>query len=142
MQMSLMSLCERRPRGLQCLWQTCEKSVFDALLTCAKLSQFGDLKTPNYPDHINGLQRLYFVIKVKQLVSVHKDPKALVLTMDLNPKRLVRDEGEVSYGCLLLTPFPRNPCVPQELPFSESSAEFKGHISELFILFLLIVATG
>lgn len=63
---------------------TCEKSIFDALLTCAQLSQFGDLKTPNYPDHINGLQRLYFVIKVKQLVSVHKDPKALVLTMDLN----------------------------------------------------------
>ncbi len=58
------------------------------------------------------------------------------------PKRLVRDEREVSYGCIFLTPFPRNPCIPQELPFGESCAEFKGHISKLFIITLLIVAAG
>lgn len=140
MQMLLMSLCELRQTH-RCRWSPV-RSPFLSVLRSAWLAQLGDLKTPNYLDHINGWQRLYFVIKVKQLVSIHKDPKSLVLAMDLNPKRLVWDEREVSYGCIFLTPFPRNPCIPQELPFGESCAEFKGHISELFIITLLIVAAG
>lgn len=57
-------------------------------------AQLSDLKTPNYPDHINGQQRLHFVIKVKQLVSIHKDPKTLVLTMDLNLHNRKKGEGD------------------------------------------------
>lgn len=98
--MLLMSLCELQPRGLHCLWQRhrCARSPvrspFWRMLRCACLAQLGDLKTPNYPDHINGQQRLYFVIKVKQLVSIHKDPKTLVLAMDLNLYKWGRKRGE------------------------------------------------
>lgn len=101
MQMSLMSLCELRPRGLHCLWQIhrCARSPvrspFWSVLRRACLAKLGDLKTPNYPDHINGQQRLYFVIKVKQLVSIHKDPKTLVLTMDLNLYKWGKERGEI-----------------------------------------------
>ncbi len=72
---------------------TCEKS-FLSVLRSAWLAQLGDLKTPNYLDHINGWQRLYFVIKVKQLVSIHKDPKSLVLAMDLNLYKWGKDRRE------------------------------------------------
>lgn len=92
MQMLLMSLCELRQTH-RCRWSPV-RSPFLRVLRCAWLAQLGDLKTPNYPDHINGWQRLYFVIKVKQLVSIHKDPKTLVLTMDLNLYKWGKDRRE------------------------------------------------
>jgi len=70
------------------------RSPFWSVFRRACLAKLGDLKTPNYPDHVNGQQRLYFVIKVKQLVSIHKDPKTLVLTMDLNLYNWGKERGE------------------------------------------------
>lgn len=58
------------------------------------------------------------------------------------PERLVWDEREVRYNCLLLTPFPRNPCTPQVLSFCKSYTEFKGHIGEILIIFFLLVAAS
>ncbi len=92
MQMLLMSLCELRQTH-RCRWSPV-RSPFLSVLRSAWLAQLGDLKTPNYLDHINGWQRLNFVIKVKQLVSIHKDPKSLVLAMDLNLYKWGKDRRE------------------------------------------------
>lgn len=48
------------------------------------LAEFGDLQTSIYPDHVDVKKRLHFVIKVEQRMSIDKDSKALVFTVNLN----------------------------------------------------------
>lgn len=50
------------------------------------------------------------------------------------PKRLVRDEGEVSGGRLLPDPFPRDAGAAQELAVAEAGGEFEGHVLERLLL--------
>lgn len=49
-----------------------------------RLTELGDLNVSLYPDRVDSGQRFHFVIKVKELVSVHEYPEPLVLAVDLN----------------------------------------------------------
>lgn len=62
-------------------------------------------------------------------------------TRNLYPKRLVRDEGEVGGGCLLLRPFSRNTGTAQKLAVAEARGEFQGHVVRR-LLFLRVTAAG
>lgn len=50
------------------------------------------------------------------------------------PKRLIRDEREVSGGRLLPDPFPRDAGATQELAVGEAGGEFQGHVVEGLLL--------
>lgn len=56
------------------------------------LTQFGDLYVSLYPYRVDRGQRFHFVIKVKQLVSVHEYPEPLVLAVNLDLKGTKREE--------------------------------------------------
>lgn len=46
-----------------------------------------------YPYRVDGGQRFHFVVKVKELVSVHKYPEPLVLAVDLDLQEGQTDRG-------------------------------------------------
>lgn len=58
-------------------------------------AELGDLEVPVYLYGVDGRQRLNAVVKIKQLVSVHKHPETWVLAENFHPERLVRDERKV-----------------------------------------------
>lgn len=68
-------------------------------------------------------------------MSVHKYPEPLVLTVDLNPKRLIRDEWKVVGGRFLFSPFAGQTGITYELAFTEAGGEFEGNVVQS-ILFL------
>lgn len=61
--------------------------------------------------------------------------------MGIYPKRLVRDEGEVGSGHLLLCPLARDAGIAQKLAVVEASGEFQGHVVRKLLL-LRITAAG
>lgn len=60
----------------------------------SELTQFGDLQVSLYPHRVDRGQRFHFVVKVKELVSVHEYPEPLVLAVDLDLEGRQRRRGE------------------------------------------------
>lgn len=52
-----------------------------------ELTELGDLQVSVDPNRVDGRQRFHSVVKVKELVSVHEYPEALVLAVDLHLQR-------------------------------------------------------
>lgn len=90
--------------------------------------QLGDGQTAADLDGVDGRQRRHAVVEVKELMAVHQHTEARVLTVDLNPERLLCDEGEVGYRSLLLAPVIRNTGVSQNLPVFELYAHIQSDV--------------
>lgn len=77
--------------------------------------QLGDGHTAIDLYGVNGCNRCHAMIEVKELVTVYEHTKAGVLAMDLHPKRLPCNEGEIRYRPLLIAPGIRNAGVAQNI---------------------------